>query len=516
MRRSCCASARSETVTTRHATTLHRVRWGACAGSAAWLASASARARASTGSCGPAPPRKQIVICGFPRSGTSLLYNMLAVALPGLRARRFEASALGSIWRFEDRLSKLPLDVFRLAELAASTTCTHKQLHVLVPLRDPRDLVTSVHPNVPDDYFIGWEASYRVGLGEAGGPSLAMPGIRADPGRSRSRAGPGFDLIRVRYEDLVQDPDCVEERLASRRGVGFARALADFHLARERCPTATTRRTAPRRGPLAGPRDGADRPDSRRQVARPPSIARASSGVRRATRACSRWCAPGATSRTTPGSRRTRARAADAGERARRMRPSASCCWSTAPTGPSTSSRARSPRASRSASTSASCAATSSRSISIRSEVDLLYVFFWGDRSYAHLGLPPEKMVTEVASWRWAVEARYGQLSPQALAEAHLADCATVTTPSRALHRHCAALHPRVLHVPNGFDPQLFHPQRRTTSRLRIGWVGDPRDATKGLRDVLEPACAGRFELESERRTPARSASWRASTTAPT
>ena len=129
-------------------------------------------------------------------------------------------------------------------------------------------------------------------------------------------------------------------------------------------------------------------------------------------------------------------------------------------------------------------------------ELDLVYTFWWGDRSFAALGLPPEKVVREVASHRWAVESRYGQLTPEAFAAAHLADCATVTTPSRRLHALLRPLHPRVLHVPNGVDTQLFQPpRRRSGERLRVAWAGNPKDATKGLHDVLAPACAGAYQL---------------------
>jgi glycosyltransferase involved in cell wall biosynthesis len=130
-------------------------------------------------------------------------------------------------------------------------------------------------------------------------------------------------------------------------------------------------------------------------------------------------------------------------------------------------------------------------------EIDLLYVFFWGDRSYVHLGLPPEKIVKEVASWRWAIEERWGRLAPEQFAAMYLSDCATVTTPSRGLQAVLRGIHPRVFHVPNGVDTRLFEPRRRSGSRLRIGWAGNPSDPTKGLRDILEPACTGRFELEA-------------------
>lgn len=129
------------------------------------------------------------------------------------------------------------------------------------------------------------------------------------------------------------------------------------------------------------------------------------------------------------------------------------------------------------------------------SAVDLVYAFWWGDRSFAHLGLPPEKVVREVASHRWQVEEGYGRLSPQAFADAYLRDCATVTTPSRRLHQLLRPLHPRVLHVPCGVETRLFRPRRRSVERLRVAWAGNPHDETKGLRDVLEPASAGLCEL---------------------
>ncbi len=183
-----------------------------------------------------APPRRQIVVCGFPRSGTSLLYNMLAVALPHFARDEFEASALTSIWRFEDHLSKLPLDVLRL-DAVCRRNLHAKRIQVLVPIRDPRDLVTSVHPNVPDDYFIGWETSYRVNLDEAAAPSPELPGIREIAAALVGLVGrPGLELVRVRYEDLVRTPDDVQECLAARLGLEFRARFSEFHRDSERLP----------------------------------------------------------------------------------------------------------------------------------------------------------------------------------------------------------------------------------------------------------------------------------------
>lgn len=130
-------------------------------------------------------------------------------------------------------------------------------------------------------------------------------------------------------------------------------------------------------------------------------------------------------------------------------------------------------------------------------QLDLLYVFFWGDDSYQSFGIPPEKIVKEVASYRWALEEQYGQFSLERFVETYLSDCAWVTTPCRRLYQELRGARERVLHCPNGVELDAFRPTRRRSGPLRIGWVGNPADACKGLDDVLVPACEGRFALEA-------------------
>ncbi len=130
------------------------------------------------------------------------------------------------------------------------------------------------------------------------------------------------------------------------------------------------------------------------------------------------------------------------------------------------------------------------------SQVDLLHVFWWGDQTYRHLGIPPERIVKEVASHRWALEAKFGPIDTATFAARYLDDCATVTTPSLRLFELLAGHHPNLFHGPNGVDLAQFNDAPRRWRGLRIAWSGNPRDACKGLHDVLEPACTGRFALE--------------------
>src|SRR5262245_53297580 len=90
------------------------------------------------------------------------------------------------------------------------------------------------------------------------------------------------------------------------------------------------------------------------------------------------------------------------------------------------------------------------------SQVDLLYVFWWGDQTYRHLGIPGERIVKEVASHRWALDARFGRIDTGEFAARYLDDCAAVTTPSRRLFDLLAGHHPQLFHCPNGVELERF------------------------------------------------------------
>jgi hypothetical protein len=172
-------------------------------------------------------PRTQLVICGYPRSGTSLLYNMLASCLPTYHHDAFEHSCLKYVDQWRDTVSKRPLDIFKIEALAGANHLG-KRLVIVVLIRDPRDIVTSRHPRVPDEYFIGWEHCYRVN--GPNGPEAVHPGIDAISREiERLEALPGIELFRVRYEELVADPDAAQAALETATGLAFEGRFADFH-----------------------------------------------------------------------------------------------------------------------------------------------------------------------------------------------------------------------------------------------------------------------------------------------
>jgi len=172
---------------------------------------------------------KYIIICGYPRSGTSLLYNMLSSSVKGFRCLPFEVSCLDAIKKYGNIISKRPLDIFNIDQLA-DLNLFKKKIIVLVVIRDIRDVVTSIHPNVPNDYFIGYQASYRVGNEYPYKPCLKNPGILAYSEAIKSiLASPNVHSIIIKYEDLVKKPDKVKEVIKSKVNLRFKNNFSDFH-----------------------------------------------------------------------------------------------------------------------------------------------------------------------------------------------------------------------------------------------------------------------------------------------
>jgi glycosyltransferase involved in cell wall biosynthesis len=128
---------------------------------------------------------------------------------------------------------------------------------------------------------------------------------------------------------------------------------------------------------------------------------------------------------------------------------------------------------------------------------DLLYIFWWVDRYHHRFGVPKSKVIREVASFRWQTDEEFGRLRPEQFSEQYLDDCLFVTTPARSLRKVLAQVKNEVFVCPNGFEPALFRPGPARTGPLKIGWVGNPNDATKGLKDILIPSIQETWALQA-------------------
>lgn len=173
-------------------------------------------------------PWRQLVVCGYPRSGTSLLFNMLSSSLPEFSFHPFEVPAHERIERWGDHASKNPLDVIAIPELI-KVNPLEKEIIVIVPLRDPRDIVTSKHPVLPDRYFIGFDYSWwpQKEEGEWAYDAAGVGQIANAIEELRELAG--VKVVIIRYEDLVAEPDEIQSKIAAATGLEFDQAFSDYH-----------------------------------------------------------------------------------------------------------------------------------------------------------------------------------------------------------------------------------------------------------------------------------------------
>lgn len=168
-----------------------------------------------TGFCGLTGLKKHILICGFPRSGTTLLQMMLENGLPQARGFGREVGgwrAATYAWRNHALLiSKVPHDVFRLTELRHFYARRPAKLKVILMVRDCRDVMTSRrNTGGPSGYCVDterWRRYHRAFLRH-----------RNDP-----------DTLVVRYENLVDDPVGEQRRVEEFIGEKLSVPFGSFH-----------------------------------------------------------------------------------------------------------------------------------------------------------------------------------------------------------------------------------------------------------------------------------------------
>ena len=143
--------------------------------------------------------RNRFLICGIPRSGTSILYTLLCNTLKDIKYYEEEVSALKISDDGETCLTKRPLDCMLLDQIFSKFEAD--SLKVIFTIRDPRDVICSTHVNVAYDYFIGYQNQYFVDQKNSIS-RLINPGIRSIVGewiKHKDRS----NMITVKYEDLI-------------------------------------------------------------------------------------------------------------------------------------------------------------------------------------------------------------------------------------------------------------------------------------------------------------------------
>lgn len=142
---------------------------------------------------------KRIIICGFPRSGTSLLSTLLSNSIKKISYHNDEISALNFNGNNNLVLTKRPLDCTIIDKI--KVRYPDDELKIIFCIRDPRDLICSVHKNIPYDYFIGFQNCYFVGKSNM----LSHPGIDLICSHWEKLIEKKIDILTIKYEELTRD-----------------------------------------------------------------------------------------------------------------------------------------------------------------------------------------------------------------------------------------------------------------------------------------------------------------------
>lgn len=178
------------------------------------------------------PNGRHILVTGFPRSGTTMFYNMLRSSVEGFIALDNEIGSHAVIGQDpRSIISKRPLDIFTIDETYKANTY-NKTIDTIVLVRDIRSIITSVHKSVPDDYFIGYDFQYHVPT-EGGEAQRTNPGVIPTfqaIGNFVSSKLPGNKIV-LRYEDVVINTAVLQEQVGNQLNLKFNRQFDEFHKA---------------------------------------------------------------------------------------------------------------------------------------------------------------------------------------------------------------------------------------------------------------------------------------------
>ena len=169
-----------------------------------------------SGLLGMTPLETHIHVCGYSRSGTTLLQMMLEFAYPKSRHFGHEISGRRAIMNSRRNhrvmITKKPKDIFRLHQLINYYRDRKTTFKPIVMVRDPRDVLTSSHITTKK------ERPYHVKLDRW---KQEQPFIRY------YMEAP--DVLLIRYEDLTGDTTRTQRTIEEFVQEKAERTFGDFH-----------------------------------------------------------------------------------------------------------------------------------------------------------------------------------------------------------------------------------------------------------------------------------------------
>lgn len=186
------------------------------------------------------PLKTHVVVCGFTRSGSTLLLLIAETCVADVRTFGLEVSALAAA-RYALRnhpymVTKDPGDVFFLDEIREFYASRPADVRFILTVRDPRAILTSFHMGHPT----GQRGEY-----------FELPADWRAYAEHVRYAQQFDDVVTVEYEDLILRPADVQHRLTEIIGWRVRLPFDQFHTV---APPDFRGGWAPNRSPLNGVR----------------------------------------------------------------------------------------------------------------------------------------------------------------------------------------------------------------------------------------------------------------------
>jgi hypothetical protein len=161
--------------------------------------------------------RRHVVLCGFPRSGSTLLQLMVEACVADIhtfgRERRALEMAQCALCAKPYMLTKRPSDIFLIDALQRFYAGRAADVRFVVTVRDPRAVLTSMHAKIkPGEYYVS-------------GERLRAIYEHWDWARTLDH------VITIRHEDLIADPGGVQQALTEFAGWKVVRPFAEYQRA---------------------------------------------------------------------------------------------------------------------------------------------------------------------------------------------------------------------------------------------------------------------------------------------
>jgi hypothetical protein len=164
------------------------------------------------------PLKSHVVVCGFPRSGSTLLLLMMETCVSDARTFGEEVPALWAaqyaLRNHSFLITKDPFDVFFLNDIRSFHADRGVDARFVITVRDPRAVLTSRHARHPDRQPGGYYESPESWL------------AFYQQVRYVQRSG---DAMTVRYEDLVSRPAQTQRGLTEFIGWNVHLPIEQFH-----------------------------------------------------------------------------------------------------------------------------------------------------------------------------------------------------------------------------------------------------------------------------------------------